>query len=130
VDEEGLPDQYRRVLLEMHEARVEAGGGPRRWNRLAGRLQVLHLDLRASEEGRRAIFSLMADSNPTVRCWAAAHSLFWDESTARGVLEREACDEQSIGGFDAKMALREFNAGRLNTTWEPRRGRRGRQGSL
>jgi len=60
----------------------------------------------------------MADSNPTVRCWAAAHSLFWDESTARGVLEREACDEQSIGGFDAKMALREFNAGRLNTTWD------------
>jgi len=127
VDEAGLPDQYRRVLLEMHEARVEAGGGPRRWNRLAQRLQVLHLDLRASEQGRRTISSLMADGNPTVRCWAATHSLFWDESTARGVLEREACDEQSIAGFDAKMALREFNAGRLNTTWEPRRGRQGGQ---
>ena len=119
-----MADQYRRVLLEMHEARVEAGGGSGRWNQLAERLQVLHLDLRASEEGRRTISSLMADSNPTVRCWAATHSLFWDESTARGVLEREACDEQSIAGFDAKMVLREFSAGRLNTTWEPHRGRR------
>ena len=124
-----MPDQYRRVLLEMHEARVEAGGGSRRWNQLAERLQVLHLDLRASEEGRRTISSLMADSNPTVRCWAAAHSLFWDEPTARGVLEREACDEQSIAGSDAKMVLREFNAGRLNTTWEPHWGRRGRRAS-
>jgi hypothetical protein len=118
VDE--LLRRYRAVLQEMHDHRIETGGKPRKWNRLFDKSQVLHLLLRASAEGRAGITALaLGDDCSTVRTSAASHALFWDEAKVRPVLEAAALDE-SLGGLDAKMTLREFDAGRLNMTWVPK----------
>ena len=62
----------------------------------------------------------MASDIDAVRM-SAAWSLSWDEAQARQVLgELEA--GPGLAAVDAKWTLREFDRGRLNTTWEPRRG--------
>ena len=109
---------YRDALVEMGGSRVEAGGDPRRWNQLVDRAQALHLRLRESPEGRAGITALVADQNRTVRQWSAGNALAWDEAIARSELERLA-QGGGVEGFEAEITLREFDAGRLNTTWEP-----------
>jgi hypothetical protein len=110
---------YREVLLKMHERRVETGAAPRGWNRLVDRLQELQLVLRDSEAGRAGITALVADSNATVRQWAAAHALFWDEPIARAELEAVATGARGLDRLTAEMTLREFDAGRLRMDWVP-----------
>jgi hypothetical protein len=65
---------------------------------------------------------LISDDNPTVRQWSAGNALAWDEPTARAELERLAAQPHGLGGFEAEITLREFDAGRLNTTWQPKAG--------
>lgn len=115
-----LAAKYRDVLVEMHALRIEQGGMPRSWNRLVNRMQTIQLQLRSTQSGRDAITALIADENPTVRSWSAANALAWAESVARAELEREAESERGIGGLEAEVVLREFDAGRLNTAWLPR----------
>lgn len=47
-------------------------------------------------------------------------ALAWDATKGRPVLEGEAADERSLAGMEAKIALREFDGGRLNTAGVPR----------
>jgi hypothetical protein len=117
---DALVAKYREALVEMDSCRIEHGGKPRSWNRLVNRMQALQLRLRATQEGRDAITSLISDQNATVRSWSAVHALAWAESVARPELEREARDDSGLGGFEAELALREFDAGRLNTAWVPK----------
>jgi hypothetical protein len=112
---------YEDVLLQMHAYRVEAGGGPTRWNRLVHRLQEHHLALRDDPQGRDGISRLIDHDVSTVRQWAATHALFWDEPAARAELERQAAGGASLVEFEAKMVLQEFDAGRLDTAWTPKR---------
>jgi len=49
-----------------------------------------------------------------------SRALFWDEQRARAELEREASTDDSLSSFEAKIILREFDAGRLNTSWTPK----------
>jgi hypothetical protein len=123
----GVPDvadllaAYRAVLVEMHENRVETGVKPSRWNRLVDKMQALHLRLRESAEGRAGITDLaLNDANETVRAWSATNALAWDPERVRPLLEARAA-EKDLGALDAKMALREFDAGRLDTGWVPKR---------
>lgn len=120
---EQLLCEYRDVLIEMDARRVKKGAGPRRWNRLVDQMQALHLRLRETAEGRAGITRLCEHENPTVRAWSATNALAWDEAVARAVLERLA-HESNLDGFGAEVTLREFDAGRLDTTWEPRLRRR------
>ncbi len=116
-----LLEQLRTTLLDMHANRIEAGGTSRTWNRLFNQAQALHLILRERPDGREGISALLASDVETVQMSAAAWSLSWDEARARQVLtELEAAD--GLVAVDAKWTLREFDRGRLNTTWEPRRG--------
>jgi hypothetical protein len=117
-DHERVLRQYRATVLAMHRGPIESGGAPRAWNRLVNRLQKLHLELRETPEGQAGITVMVHDPNPAVRGWAAAHSLFWDEVTARAELEAQAASE-GLGAVDAKYTLREFDGGRLNMTWQP-----------
>ena len=117
---EDLVRLYRSTLMEMHEQRIEEGGKPRRWNRLVDRLQLLHLGLRTTAEGRRAITAMVSDDNATVRLWSSTFALFWNPAVARAALERQAAEPASLTSFEAEMTLREFDAGRLNTVWEPK----------
>jgi hypothetical protein len=100
--------------------RVEHGGKPRSWNRLVNRMQRLQLQLRASQAGRDAITALICDENATVRSCTAVNALAWAESVARAELEREIEIGSSMRAFEAEVALREFDAGRLNTAWVPK----------
>jgi hypothetical protein len=115
-----LAAKYRDVLVEMHAQRIERGGKPRSWNQLVNRMQAIQLQLRSTPSGRDAITALIDDENPTVRSWSAANALAWAEGVARAELEREAENECGLGGLEAEVVLREFDAGRLNTAWLPR----------
>jgi hypothetical protein len=57
------------------------------WNQLVNANHKSYLVLRETEEGRSAIEALMSHDSPTVRSWAAAHALLWNETAARPVLE-------------------------------------------
>lgn len=107
------------TLEGMDSERVEAGGKPPTWNRLVDRAQAIQLVLRERPDGRSGISALMDSDNATTRGWAAAWSLFWDEPRAREVLAQDAAGS-GLGALDAKMTLREFDAGRLNMTWQPK----------
>jgi hypothetical protein len=116
---------YEQLLRRMHDSRVvEAGGPVEQWNQMVDQLQEHHLVLRAHPEGRAGITHLVSHEVSTVRHWAATHALFWDEPIARAELERQASGQPSLAEFEAKMVLREFDAGRLNVTWIPQNTRR------
>lgn len=118
IDE--LVARCRATLVEMDSQQVETGGNPRTWNRLVDHMQTVHLALRATRRGRDAITRLIDDENPTVRSWSAVNALAWAPAVARAELEREAA-AGGLLGFGAEVSLREFDAGRLNTSWVPRR---------
>jgi hypothetical protein len=70
--------------------------------------------------GSVGISSFLGDDNISAREWSAGFALAWDLILARAELERLAADESSLAGFEAKITLREFDAGRLNMTRSPR----------
>jgi hypothetical protein len=111
-------EAFAGILNSMSECRVESGGDPNSWNHLVNDLQRLQLDLRQTEQGRTGISRLMDSDNETVRTWCATFALFWDEPRARAVLRAEV-DAAGLAGFESEIALREFDAGRLNMSWEP-----------
>jgi len=51
---------------------------------------------------------------------ASTFALFWDTAVAREELKRQAADPSKLTGFEAEITLREFDAGRLNTVWQPK----------
>lgn len=115
-----LLQTYRETLLAMHECRVLSGGDPNRWNSLVDNVQSLHLELRESAEGRDGITSLIDDDCVTVRQWSATNALAWAPREARAELTREV-EEGGVSAFEAKVTLREFDAGHLDTAWKPKR---------
>ncbi len=113
--------RYRELLARMDAARIERSGRVRSWNRLVDEMQAAQMELRTTEAGRAGITSLIGDENPTVRSWSAVNALTWAPDVARAELERLAEAEDGLGGFEARIALREYDAGRLNTAWTPKR---------
>jgi hypothetical protein len=65
------------------------------------------------EAGRHAIHALLEHSNPWVRLVAASIYLKYHEAEATKMIEA-LTREKSIVGFNAKMVLREWRAGRLH----------------
>jgi len=82
---------------------------------------VTVLDRSLSFAGALTASDELADENATVRSWSAVNALAWAESAARAELERQARTDSGLGGFEAKIVLREFDAGRLDTAWVPRK---------
>lgn len=103
----------------MGAGTVEVGGKPERWNLLVDRLQSLHLKLRQTSEGRKAITNLIDDENPTVRLWSAGYALGWSPKKAEKALEGLA-EGAGLTSFSAKITLREFRSGKLKTDWVPK----------
>ncbi len=85
-----------------------------RQNKAADQVNTCYKKLKATEEGKSGLMELMSDPSPHVRGWAAAHSLQWNPSTAREVLERLRNDNVFPYSFDAEMTLEEFDKGRLS----------------
>lgn len=111
-------DQYRRELVEIDSVRLADDPGARRHNRHVNRMQQAHLVLRETGEGRAAISALIDDPVPTVAVWAATQALFWDEARARARLEGFV-EANDLHAFESQITLREFDAGRLKTDWQP-----------
>jgi hypothetical protein len=82
-------------------------------NKWADKLHRCYKQLRTTEEGRNGISRLIADPNPHVRAWAAAHTLMWAPEIARPALE-ELRDSDGPCSFDAKWTLIEFDKGALS----------------
>jgi len=102
---------------ELEKYREAASGtgdaDPSRANRWHARLHASYRFLRDTEEGRKAIASLLHEDDPHVRGWAAAHCLQWVPAKARAVLEGLR-DADGPCAFDAAVTLQEFEAGRLS----------------
>ena len=113
-------DQYRDELVEIDAIRLAEDAGARRHNRHVDRMQQAYLALRQTAEGRAVISGFIDDPVPTVALWAATQALFWDEPRARARLA-SFVDGQGLQAFEAEVTLREFDAGRLNTDWQPKR---------
>jgi hypothetical protein len=130
VDVDDELEEYRQVLLEMHECRIEIGGEAKNWNKLVDRMQVIHLVLRETEAGRAGITRLALDENPTVAGWSATNAMAWAPEVARPVLE-ELAQRPGLGSISAEYALKEYDKGKLNTSWDPiSRRKDGRQTNL
>ena len=113
ADEEA--ERYRATLDEMATL-AEGTTSPKEWNRLVKANHASYLLLRETEVGRITIEALMSDDSPTVRSWAAAHALLWNEGAARPVLEALETDGGLLS-VSAKYALKEFDRGRLSHDW-------------
>ena len=106
-----MRDQYRALVVEWDEAR----DNPREANRLFDSIHALYKELRSSEDGRRAIVSLLDDPITAVRMTAASHSLAW-EPKAEQVLE-DIEHEGNLHAVTAKWTLRSYRSGKLNLDW-------------
>jgi hypothetical protein len=62
--------------------------------------------------GRVAFRSLLSDPSPSVRAWVAAQLLAEGDINALPVL-RAMATESGMGGFNARMTIQEYEAGRL-----------------
>jgi len=99
--------------IARHGAAAEAGAYKttnkqyKRYDKLRKRLE------QKGEAGRHAIHALLEHSNPWVRLVAASIYLKYREAEATKVLEAVERDT-GIVGFNAKMVLREWRAGRLH----------------
>jgi hypothetical protein len=66
----------------------------------------------ASRSWPASLAELLEHSDRSVRCWAATHLLRAKPESAIDTLE-ELATQKDIAGFNAKMVLREWRAGRL-----------------
>jgi hypothetical protein len=82
-------------------------------NRCADELHAQYVVLRQTQAGRDAVTSLITHAEPSVRLWAAAHSLEWAPDVARVALE-ELRDSGGPVSFEAKWTLKEYEKGRLS----------------
>ena len=103
-----LVKQYRQGALGTADV-----SNPQEANEAQAQMHACYKVLRETEAGREAIITLMGDVEPSVRCWAAAHSLQWRPDCARDILKtlRDSSGPYSI---TAEMTLEEFDAGRLS----------------
>ncbi len=106
-------------LIAQYREGAEGTGNsdPKIANRWHDRMHACYKQLRETDEGQAAIMSLMSDTNPHVKSWAAAHSLQWDMKQARGTLEAVR-DSKGPGSFSAKITLQELDKGRLNMAFD------------
>ena len=102
-----LRDRYRQCAIAMDEAT-----DPDEANRFHDECHSSYRVLRETDEGRKAIMSLMSDPDRSVQCSAAAHSLQWWPDRARAVLEALGASG-GVCSFEAKTVLEEFDKGSL-----------------
>lgn len=72
------------------------------------------LELRQSnDKGAILLKEMLNNKDSYVRCAAATHLLPLEKEVAISALEQLAADQTSLAGFNAKMVLREWRAGKL-----------------
>jgi len=105
IDE--LVRDFRIAAMEKGEEGGPLDGG------LYDRLRTSFHQLRSlGTSGHRAFQGLLRDPSPSVRTWVAAQLLAEGDLEALSVL-RDLVDEQGMGGFNARITIQEYEAGRL-----------------
>jgi hypothetical protein len=102
--------------LEAMAALGEGTPASAKWNRLVRANHDAYLLLRESDTGRRVIETQMGHESGTVRGWAAAHALLWNEPAARPVLVA-LVEAGGLRSVNAEYTLPEFDRGRLTHDW-------------
>lgn len=85
-------------------------------NRLFDAAHRIAKELRGSQEGRKAMLTLLNDPDASVRLGAATEALPVDPETALRVIDQIASSE-GAHSFEAEMVAQEWRAGRLNLDW-------------
>jgi hypothetical protein len=75
---------------------------------------------RRGPDAQRALLPFIAHARPGVRGWAAAHALEFETKVAEQRLKQIAATDPFPHGFNAKMVLQEWRAGRLRFPTYPR----------
>lgn len=108
---EQLRNTYRESALRHGEATL--AGDAAAANTSHDALVASLIQLRKhGEDGMAALLTLLEDGSPSVRCWAATHSLPVNEARGRAVLH-EVAARSDILGLAAQTVLAEWNAGTL-----------------
>jgi len=109
-----MEDDLSKLLQRYRQGAVGWASAPKpaRANKCQARLDAAYRALRETQAGRECLAGLMADPEPAVRVWAAAHSLKWSPDAARRALE-ELRDSEGPFSFTAEMTLEQFDRGRL-----------------
>ena len=107
-----IADRYRDLTMEWAALRDH----PKKANRVFRRHHAYYKEIRDLPEGRRALRDLMTDPEAPVRLLAATHSLRFAPAEAQAAL-MELENSEGICAVDAKFALMNFRAGRLDLDW-------------
>lgn len=114
-----LEDESDEALIETYRiaasanGRAIASGDSRAANRAQKRLALAYRTLRARGPGSQAkLLGLIRDRDVGVQAWVAAHALEFSPAVGEPVLVDLAA-QTGLVGFDAKMTLQEWRAGRL-----------------
>lgn len=100
-----------RDAAQTHGAATKSGDY-KTGNKASDRIAAIYAELRRrGEDAQRELLPLLRDDDPGVRLWAAAHAL--EFAPDEGVHVLRALVQRGILGFDAKITLREWEAGRL-----------------
>ncbi len=102
------------LVRDFRIAAMEKGeeGGPLD-GELYDRLRASFHQLRSlGTSGHGAFQALLRDPSPSVRAWVAAQLLAEGDLDALSVL-RDLVQEKGVGGFNARMTIQEYEAGRL-----------------
>lgn len=109
--DEALIDHYSRAAAAHSRATLE--GDPKTANKNHDVIAAVYRELRQrGVESQRRLLALFGHRDAGVRQWAAAHALEFAPAEGERVLE-EIAALAGRAGFDAKMILREWRAGRL-----------------
>lgn len=103
-------DEYRRHAAQ-HGSHTAAGGADAINKSCDGLHQVLALLTRSGK--RHELLSLFDDPDPAVQCWAAAHTLEFDEERALAKLADLARLEMPHVSVDAEHTIKEWESGQL-----------------
>jgi hypothetical protein len=112
VREEKDPRIERYAEAAAAHGRATEGGDSKSANKAYDIIADVYRELR--EEGARdRLLPLLEHPDASVRCWAGAHALEFAPEDGERVLTDLAQGDRSTIGFDAKMTLSEWRAGKL-----------------
>ncbi len=112
-----IADQLIAEYRELAQAHGQAtiNGDFKAANRSHDRLISLLTSIRSlGVDGQARLLRLTCDSDDSVSCWAATHTLPFDECRALEVLDTLSSKSGPIG-FNAKMVILQWKKGELTT---------------
>jgi hypothetical protein len=110
---EQLVEEFRRLSAE-HGHALEAADA-RAANRKYDTLVTIRHELRSrGPEAQRQLLKLLADPEPSTRCWTASSVLQFAPSEAEQVLDELSRTQRNATGVTAHFTLKQWREGTFN----------------